>query len=363
MIPLRFRAELPPIEEPLVVRLRDWLTGGFRSDREAVLLGIADGGREYDFNGFSLRIEADPDQSLDGDVVMGFPGSSVVHRLVRAGSSHNTFLITERCDQLCVMCSQPPKQAHRDLFPQFEQAALLAPIDATIGLSGGEPLLFKEQLFALIDNVSKVRPDLRFHVLTNAQHFDSDDEAWLRGSARERILWGIPLYAPGAADHDAIVVKEGAFTRLFGSLAILARAGAMIELRTVVTRRNAALLPRLARLIATDLPFCASWALMQLEPIGYGRMNWNVLFHDSSVEFEPIARAMNIALALDIDVALYNFPLCTVPEEYRHYAPRTISDWKQKYLETCRQCSLKPSCGGFFEWYDPKRGFARVSLT
>lgn len=363
MIPLRFRAELPPIEEPLVVRLRDRRAGDFHDDREAALIGVAEGWREYDFNGFSLRIEAGPDESLDGDVVMAFPGRSIIHRLIRSHSAHNTFLVTERCDQLCVMCSQPPKQGHLDLFPQFEQAALLAPMGATLGISGGEPLLFKEQLFGLIDTVSRLRPDLRFHVLTNAQHFDSDDESWLRGSARERVLWGIPLYAPDAADHDAIVAKEGAFTRLFGSLATLARAGAMIELRTVVTQRNAALLPRLAQLIATDLPFCASWALMQLEPIGYGRMNWDVLFHDSSTDFEPIARAMNIALALDIDIALYNFPLCTVPEEYRHCAPRTISDWKQKYLETCHQCSLKPSCGGFFEWYDPSRGFARVGLT
>lgn len=362
MIPLRLKAELPPIDEPLVVRLRDRHAGDFHDDREAALIGIAEGWREYDFNGFSLRIEAEPGQSLDGDVVMAFPGRPVVHRLIRARSRHNTFLVTERCDQLCVMCSQPPKQAHLDLFAQFGQAALLAPLGATIGISGGEPLLFKEQIFALIGNTLSVRPDLRFHVLTNAQHFDSDDGPFLHGRARDRVLWGIPLYAPDAADHDAIVVKDGAFARLFQSVATLAKAGAQIELRTVVTRRNAALLPRLARLIATELPFCTSWALMQLEPIGFGRMNWDTLFHDSSVDFGPIARALNIALARDIDVALYNFPLCTIPEEYRTYAPSTISDWKQKYLETCQGCSLKTRCGGFFEWYDPDRGFARVGL-
>src|SRR5688572_29941306 len=63
-------------------------------------------------------IDVDP-ADVDGDVVFVDPHRSAAHRLVRASSAHNTFLVTERCDQLCVMCSQPPKRGHVDMFPYF----------------------------------------------------------------------------------------------------------------------------------------------------------------------------------------------------------------------------------------------------
>ena len=67
------------------------------------------------------------EDALDGDVIAVDPFRNSAERLVRANSKHNTFLITERCDQLCVMCSQPPKKTHIDRFCEFTQAALLAP--------------------------------------------------------------------------------------------------------------------------------------------------------------------------------------------------------------------------------------------
>ena len=67
------------------------------------------------------------------------------------------------------------------------------------------------------------RPDLRFHVLTNGQHFTR------RGCTRRipagRVLWGIPLYAASGL-HDEIVGKQGAFARLMESFALLAAAAA-----------------------------------------------------------------------------------------------------------------------------------------
>ncbi|MBL7373277.1 His-Xaa-Ser system radical SAM maturase HxsC, partial [Escherichia coli] len=84
---------------------------------------------------------------------------------------------TERCDQLCVMCSQPPKKTHVDRFALFEQACLLAEPDSVIGISGGEPTLYKAELLGMIERVLTARPDLAFHVLTNGQHFQSEDIA------------------------------------------------------------------------------------------------------------------------------------------------------------------------------------------
>lgn len=78
------------------------------------------------------------------------------------------------------------------------------------------------------------------------------------------------------------------------------------------------------------------------------------MFVDNSILFSEIAEAMNYSRSQGIEALLYNFPLCTVPEGYRRFAPRTISDWKQRYLGECEGCS------GFFEWYPEGRGFVGV---
>jgi hypothetical protein len=46
----------------------------------------------------------------DGDVLGIHPQSGRVRVLYRRSSRHNFFLVTERCNNYCLMCSQPPKK-------------------------------------------------------------------------------------------------------------------------------------------------------------------------------------------------------------------------------------------------------------
>ncbi|MGE6742959.1 hypothetical protein ACQKGC_22055 [Allorhizobium pseudoryzae] len=174
------------------------------------------------------------------------------------------------------------------------------------------------------------------------------------------MLWGIPLYASRAELHDEIVGKQGAFDRLRRSLSLLLSGGAAIELRTVVMKQNWYDLPKLAKYVAARLPFIDRWALMQLENIGFGRMNWQKSFQDTSADFGALDRAIDIASARGVETTLFNFPLCSVPAPYRTLAPATISDWKCKHESFCDDCSARSRCGGFFEWYDHRNGFAKL---
>jgi His-Xaa-Ser system radical SAM maturase HxsC len=362
MIPLRIRAEGAQGSAPFVVRL----IGAADSDRSVtgpwdLVQSSADSTSTlYEGRQGRLRLSGIPACELTGDVLLVDPAHNIAHRLIRARSPHNSFLVTEQCDQLCAMCSQPPKKGHTDLFPEFLEAALLAPLGMTIGITGGEPTLYKADLFELLDRALHARPDLNFHVLTNAQHFEESDTDRLAALPAGKVLWGVPLYADDAALHDEIVGKRGAFVRLMRSLALLARCGAAIELRTVLVKTNALGLASLARFVATHLPFAHFWAIMQLENIGYGRMNWGTLFFDSGATFAPVAAAIDTAQARGLSVALYNFPLCTVPIPYRQYAHASISDWKRRYLKSCESCRVRESCGGFFAWYPEDAGFAQV---
>jgi len=356
MIDLRLKVDPLPISEPLVVRLCDTAHPS-PSENDAHLVRRDAGSREYDIWGFSLTVYVSGSEELDGDLLLILPRQPSAHRLIRANSKHNTLLITEQCDQLCVMCSQPPKKHHADLFDEFAIAAKLAPRDAYIGISGGEPMLHKQRLFEFLADVCASRQDLRFHILTNGQHFEASDLGLMDSIGLDRILWGIPLYASRPDIHDQIVGKAGAFAQLKDSLAMLTRLGASVELRTVVMKQNWNDLPQLANFIINQTPFISVWALMQMERIGYGRMNWDKSFQDTSIDFRHLKSAINLAKAKGIPVSMYNFPLCTVPANYRSMAPSTISDWKRKYLDLCQKCSARSTCGGFFEWYSPSEGF------
>src|SRR5690606_36842276 len=113
-------------------------------------------------------------------------------------------------------------KTHVDLFAHFRRTCRLADEGAVIGVSGGEPTLYKDALFELIATTLTERPDLSFHVLTNAQHFDEGDLPTLR-KLGAGVCWGVPLYSVDPLVHDEVVVKDGAYERLHHSFSLLAQ--------------------------------------------------------------------------------------------------------------------------------------------
>lgn len=360
MIPLNVPIEIDGRLEPFVVRLnadygaRDGAHDAFLEDRNGhrSVYEMSDGAKLALF-------DLEP-AATDGDVLLVVPEKSVAHRLIRAASTDNTLVFTERCDQRCIMCSQPPRPTHHDVTAFLEEAILLAPPSATLGISGGEPTLYKAELFGLLQRTTAVRKDIKFHILTNGQHFDEGDLDTLRSLPLGSVTWGIPIYSADPTAHDAIVRKQGAFERLCSSLEILCRAGAAVELRTVLMASNANRLADLAQFITTQIPFAMRWAIMQLENIGYAKKRWSEIFVDTSMEFGCAGEAIDLVRARGMQAFLYNFPLCTLPSAYRELALPTISDWKRRYLPICNQCGAFQMCCGFFEWYPDGHGFSEV---
>lgn len=306
------------------------------------------------YGNFTFHVPAG--EAIEGDVLLCVPGRNIVQRLFRRSSRHNTLLLTERCDQLCVMCSQPPRNSKDSwLFPHFEKAMHLVDANAVIGISGGEPTLYKDELLGMIERVSERRPDVAYHILSNGQHFGVDDRSRLSGlHGRVDITWGIPLYSHKQAAHDKIVGKEGAYHRVMENLILLASTKAKIELRTVITALNIFDLPHLATFIANHLPFIADWAIMGMEPIGYARANRETLFFDHSAFPQPLVNAAEISTLRHLPCHFYNIPRCTVPTTVRSHCVDSISDWKKKFLPVCETCTERASCSGFFEWYNQK---------
>lgn len=309
----------------------------------------------------SFKCFLNPSEKIQDDICIVFPQKNILLRLIRTVSTTNTILLTEQCDQACVMCSQPPKNKIYDHYELYYEALMLSAPDIVIGISGGEPTLEKANLLSFIERVLSDRPDLKFHILTNGQHFVREDIPALK-RLNHAILWGVPLYSHLPSIHDEVVGKVGAYEYLLRGLNILFQSGASVELRTVLLQQNYKDLPLLADFICRHLSVCHTWAIMQLENIGFAKMNWAHLFVDTSRYFSAVSTALDISAANNVNASLYNFPLCTVPDRWQQYACKSISDWKNKYIDVCSDCSLRSKCGGFFDWYDEKTGFKEVGL-
>lgn len=358
MIPLTLPAVAEP-GAPFVTRLATAIDAS-PMPALSLLVDEDDAGATFAGANGLFAIDGVPAADLAGDVVLVTPGTNRAERLLRQGSRHNTLLVTERCDQLCVMCSQPPKKTHVDRFDALEAACLLADPGILIGISGGEPTLYKDRLLTMVERVLAARPDLQFHILSNGQHFDDRDLERLRDERYRRVSWGVPLYAAEAELHDEIVGKAGAFERLHQSFAVLLAAGARIELRTVVLTSNIDRLPALARYVANLFAFIEAWSIMQLEAIGFAKGRWRDLFVRHERDFSPIAYALDWSASRGIRAQLFNFPRCTVPAAHRRYAIASISDWKAKTLAPCQLCAERDDCAGFFEWHPDEDALAVI---
>lgn len=326
----------------------------------ATLVFETDTGGWFQIGDDSFEVRSPEVRSLIGDVVLVNRGRGVGERLIRKGSEHNTLLITERCDQFCVMCSQPPKEYELNLFAQYQAAVEHAAPGAVIGISGGEPLLYKSEVLDLIARAANSRADIGFHVLTNGQHLESADIPQLALLPHERLRFAVPMYSANPNVHDQIVGKSGAFLKALDGIRILMEAGAEVEVRTVLMRPNAPHLAELARFISWTMPDIAHWAIMQMEYIGFARKNWSELFFDHSANDQQLREAMIISRQHGLETILYNMPLCTLPADLRGAAPPTISDWKRKFLEVCKACAVRDECSGFFAWQTKEKTFQNL---
>ena len=257
------------------------------------------------------------------------------------------------------MCSQPPKNNAFTYWDLYYEATLLVPFGETIGISGGEPTLYKKELFEFLNRINLVRPDLKFHILTNGQHFCENDLKNLE-QTRDYVIWGVPLFSCLPEIHDEIVGKNGAHENLFRSFGTLLESQSRVELRTIILQQNHSCFPQLAKEVSKYFQWIEVWSIMQLENIGYARLNWNEKFVDTSVFFDFVKEAILISNACGIRVQLYNFPHCTVPHDFRHLCCDSISDWKKSYLDECGSCLLRSACCGFFEWNTRQPSFSRI---
>jgi len=317
------------------------------------------------FRGYLLHESAEPPAGLrdvyllgeemrylaHGDVVRIDARRQFVNALYRRSSQSNSLLVTERCDNFCVMCSQPPKpQDDSWIVDELTEVIPLISSDTQeIGITGGEPSLLGDRLVELVDLMKQRLPTTAVHILSNGRAFGQTELA--RSLARVRhpdLMVGIPVYSDLAEEHDYVVQARGAFSQTIRGILELKRFGVKVEVRVVIHADTYRRLPQLAQFLARNLLFVDHVALMGLELMGFAKTNVEVLWVDP-LDYQPqLVEAVQILDRSGMLVSVYNQQLCVLDSRLHGFSRKSISDWKNAYFEPCERCSKQSECGGFF---------------
>jgi|CXWL01.1.fsa_nt_gi His-Xaa-Ser system radical SAM maturase HxsC len=287
----------------------------------------------------------------DGDVIRLEQHRGAIRVLFRRSSSMNSFLLTERCNNYCLMCSQPPRNVEDGWIVDeiLDALPLIDPGTPEIMFSGGEPTLLGPRFLELVRACKSYLPNTALHVLSNGRKFaEPQFAADLARINHPDLMTGIPIYSDLPHIHDYVVQADGAFDETIRGILNLKSYGQRVEIRVVLHKQTVGRLPDLANFITHNLLFVDHVALMGLEWMGFARANVDTLWIDPLQYQAELRIAVGILNRARINVSIYNSQLCLMDRSLWPFARKSISDWKQEYMPECDGCGVKERCAGFF---------------
>lgn len=304
----------------------------------------------------------------DGDIMRLDPTSGRFRVLYRRRSRYNAFLVTERCNHYCLMCSQPPRDVDDGwIIDEITEAlSLVDPGTASIGFTGGEPLLDWQRFIPLLSVTKEVLPTTSVHVLTNGRAFSAPEVASAWASVQHPDLCaGIPIYAAVDHIHDYVVQAQGAFDDTVLGILRLKDKGQRVEVRVVLHRVTIPHLTSTCEWLARNLPFVDHVALMGLENAGFAIANQALLWIDPVEYRGALTEGVDLLRTAGVPVSIYNLPLCLLDRSVWDVAVQSISDWKNDYLPECVACAARSRCPGFFSTGRPRvsRGIRMIAAS
>ena len=267
-------------------------------------------------------------------------------------SNDNTLFVTGQCNNRCAMCCQPPttKNDIDFLFGQNLELIKIAPKNLPmIGISGGEPTLLGERFFELISVIRQHLPNTTIHILTNGRQFANSNYAEkIKKVGGNNLLLGIPIHSDSSLIHDGITGIKNSFNETIIGLYNLAAFEIPVELRIVINKLNYKKLPQLSDFIFKNLAFVSCVSFMAMEYVGFAVTNSQKIWIEPT---EYVPNLKEAALNLNdwqINISLFNLPLCLLSQELHIFAKKSISDWKNKYIDICKNCTKQADCCGLF---------------
>jgi His-Xaa-Ser system radical SAM maturase HxsC len=294
--------------------------------------------------------DKDLDQLINGDVVCLEP-TGIITVFWEIASHQNALFLTEACNCICKMCPQPP-QKHDDLHYKNSLMVLdllkMQHIEE-ICITGGEPTLNKKQFIDILKRCIVEHPESNISILTNAKKFS--DQNFTRSVSyisTQKVIFCVSLHSDIDTLHDDIVGIEGSYEKTQAGIYNLARYRLPIEIRHVISKINCSRLQEFSGHMYRYFPFCQHYAFMALEMRGLAEKNFDEIYiHPRDYE-EELRNAVLLLSRRGLAPSVYNVPLCFCHPEIRLFARKSISSWKNDFLEKCAGCAKRDACCGFF---------------
>lgn len=287
--------------------------------------------------------------SLNSGDIVSLEKNGSICILYNKDSIHNAILVTEECNTNCIMCPQPRKKDEEGLTAfNLKLISLMDKSTKLLGITGGEPTLIGDELLEIINACKKHIPDTQVDILSNGVKY-SDFEYVKRISLllHPRLVFAVSLYSDTDNEHNKIVRAKGFYKTIQG-IYNLALFRQRIEIRIVIHNLNYKRLFQFAGFIYRNFPFVQHIAFMGLEPIGDAEKNIDQIWIDPHDYISQLNEAVLYLVQRNMFVSIYNLQLCLLPQELWQYAAKSISTWKNIYIDECNHCEVIDKCGGFF---------------
>ena len=185
-------------------------------------------------------------------------------------------------------------------------------------------------------------------MLSNGVKFADKDFAQKLAECNHHDLQiDVPLYSDISSLHNNIVGAKTFYETVKG-LYNLALFNQKIGIRIVVHKQTYKRLPQLADFIYHNFPFVSQVAFMQMENIGLAHNNLSKLWIDPYDYNKELTEAVLLLDQRGLKPYIYNAQLCILPMPLRPFAVKSISDWKDIFIEECAGCVKRDQCAGFF---------------
>jgi len=289
----------------------------------------------------------------DGDILL-VERSGLINVLYNNKVNDNCLLITNKCNCDCIMCPQA-KSDYENTGLNIKIIKMMSKDTKYLGLTGGEPTLLKDDLLKIIAECKKQLPATSIALLTNGillEDFSYVKE--IMAINHPNIIFQIPIYSDIPNIHNIIIARDGFYKTIKG-IYNLALFNQKIEIRNVIQRINHRRLAEYANYIYRNFPFVINIALMAIELEGKANINIDDLWVDPADYMEGLEKAVIFLHRASLNVSIYNHQLCLLPRKLWPFAHKSISSWKNIYLDTCKDCGFMDECGGFFQSVDIKQ--------
>lgn len=261
--------------------------------------------------------------------------------------------ITEACNSNCIMCpmSEESRKKARS-FSEKDWVEVLDTIPKDVShftITGGEPFLQHQKLISFLQRITEDYPDVPILILTNGRALSIP---WLQEALSpiisENFLFAVPIHDYAEDQHDTITQTPGSFSQTWNGLRFLSKTKAKIEIRIVGTQMNIHRMNGIFHFLA-DSPIPISVInLIAMEVTGSAARKRDHLWVEYRDLYQQAKSGIQYAVEHQIDIGLYNFPLCAVPKEAWPLCKNSITEWKIRYMEDCKNCGVKDACGGMF---------------